>query len=86
MSKVCEICDKRPRAGWSIKRRGMAKKKGGAGKKITGTSRRWFKPNIRHVKAIMPEGVRFIYICAKCLKAGKIKKAINKSTAKVLNP
>ena len=86
MSKICLMCGKKPVAGRTIVRRGLAKKKGGAGRKITGTSRRWFKPNIRHVKAVMPEGVRFIYICAKCLKAGKIKKAVNAPTAKVLNP
>lgn len=75
MSRICEICGKLPVAGKSIKRRGMAKSKGGAGKKITGTSRRFFKPNIQRIKIITPKGKRYISICVKCLKANKVKKA-----------
>ncbi|PIQ88772.1 MAG: 50S ribosomal protein L28, partial [Candidatus Omnitrophica bacterium CG11_big_fil_rev_8_21_14_0_20_42_13] len=36
MSKICYICGKKPVAGRTIERRGLAKKKGGVGKKITG--------------------------------------------------
>ncbi|MDD5618364.1 MAG: 50S ribosomal protein L28 [Candidatus Omnitrophica bacterium] len=75
MSGICEICGKRPVMGKSIVRRGMAKVKGGAGKKITGTSHRAFKPNIQHVRIITPHGKRYIFICTKCLKANKVKKA-----------
>jgi large subunit ribosomal protein L28 len=75
MSKICQICDKKPVAGKSIIRRGMAKKKGGAGKKITGTSRRTFKPNIQRVKVITPHGKRYMFVCTKCLKANKVKKS-----------
>ena len=61
--------------GKSIVRRGMAKKKGGAGKKITGTSHRLFKPNIQRIKILTPQGKKYIFICVKCLKANKVKKA-----------
>jgi len=77
MSGICELCGKRPVMGNTIKRRGMAKRKGGAGRKITGISHRMFKPNIQHVKIITPQGIKqYIFICTKCLKAGKVKKAI----------
>ena len=63
--------------GRKIKRRGMAKRKGGAGRKITGISHRTFKPNIQRVKIVTLKGKReYIFICTKCLKAGKIKKAV----------
>jgi len=75
MSRICQICGKKPVAGKSIKRRGMARRKGGAGRKITGTSHRFFKPNIQRVKAITPQGKKYILVCAKCLKANKVKKA-----------
>jgi large subunit ribosomal protein L28 len=75
MSKICQICDKKPVAGKSIIRRGMAKKRGGAGKKITGTSHRSFKPNIQRVRIITPQGRKYIFVCTKCLKANKVKKA-----------
>ena len=42
MSLVCEICGKGPMSGRTIKRRGMAKKEGGVGRKITGRSIRRF--------------------------------------------
>ncbi|MBC8388469.1 MAG: 50S ribosomal protein L28 [Actinobacteria bacterium] len=76
MSKICYVCGKKPVAGNSIKRRGMARKKGGAGRKITGTSHRFFKPNIQRVKIIIPKGKKYVYVCAKCLKANKVQKAI----------
>ncbi len=76
MSKICEICGKRPSAGRTIKRRGLAKKKGGVGQRITGISKRRFLPNLRMVKAIVDGRTKRIKICAKCLKAGKIKKAV----------
>ena len=76
MSNICEICGKRPSMGRSIVRRGMAKRKGGAGRKITGISHRQFKPNIQHIKVVTPQGKKFIFICVKCLKANKVQKAI----------
>ena len=76
MSKICEICGKRPAAGRTIKRRGLAKKKGGVGQRITGISKRRFLPNLRIVKAMVNGKAKRIKVCAKCLKAGKVKKAV----------
>jgi len=76
MSRVCEICGKRPVAGRTIKRRGLAKKKGGVGQRITGISKRRFLPNLRTVKALINGKTKRIRICAKCLKAGKVKKVV----------
>ena len=77
MPKICKVCGKKPVMGRSIKRRGMARKKGGAGRKITGVSHRMFKPNIQRVKIITPQGKKqYIFICTKCLKANKVRKAI----------
>jgi large subunit ribosomal protein L28 len=77
MSKICEICGKKPVAGRTIKRRGLAKKKGGVGQKITGVNPRRFLPNLKIIRAIMSNGsTKRIQVCVKCLKAGKVKKAI----------
>lgn len=55
----------------------MAKKKGGVGKKITGITRRKFYPNLQRVKARFLNGtVRRIRVCASCIQAGKVTKAI----------
>lgn len=76
MSRICEICGKGPSAGRTIMRRGLAKKKGGVGQRITGISPRRFLPNLKTVKALVDNKVKRIKICTKCLKAGKVKKAI----------
>lgn len=74
MSKVCEICGKGPATGNKISRRGLAKKKGGVGKRITGVSRRTFLPNLQKVRAVIDGRTRSIRVCAKCIRAGKIVK------------
>ncbi len=76
MSKVCAICGKGPAAGRRIKRRGMARKKGGAGRKITGISKRRFMPNLQKVKAVIEGTVKNIYVCTKCIKAEKVEKVV----------
>ncbi|MCK5473004.1 MAG: 50S ribosomal protein L28, partial [Planctomycetes bacterium] len=47
MSRVCFFTGKRTTSGNSISRRGKAKHLGGVGKKITGITKRKFKPNIQ---------------------------------------
>jgi len=76
MSKICEICGKKPVAGRVIKRRGLAKKKGGVGQKITGVNPRRFLPNLKTVRALVNGATKRVTLCVKCLKAGKIVKAI----------
>ena len=75
MSKVCEICGKRPLSGRTIARRGLAKAKGGVGLKITGVNIRRFMPNLQIAKIIVKGAVKRIKICTGCLRAGKVKKA-----------
>ncbi len=75
MSRVCTICGKRTQAGRSLKYRGIAKKKGGIGLKITGITKRTFKPNLQKIRIISGGTVKRVLVCAKCLKAGKIQKA-----------
>ena len=76
MSKICAICGKRPAAGRTIKRRGLAKKKGGVGQKITGVNPRRFLPNLQTVHAIVDGTPMRLRVCVKCLKAGKVTKAV----------
>ena len=72
----CAFCDKKPIVGRSISRRGLSKKSGGIGKKITGISRRRFFPNLQRVKVRFTSGtVRRVNVCAGCLQSGKVLKA-----------
>jgi large subunit ribosomal protein L28 len=75
MSKMCEICGKKPVAGRTLTRRGLAKAKGGVGMKITGINKRRFLPNLQSVRAVVKGAPKRITVCVKCIKAGKVIKA-----------
>lgn len=75
MSMKCEICGKAPSFGKSIVRRGLAKKKGGVGQKVTGITARTFKPNIQKIRVRQGGGVKRMRVCAKCIKGSKVQKA-----------
>ncbi|MFH1776768.1 MAG: 50S ribosomal protein L28 [Candidatus Omnitrophota bacterium] len=74
MSRICVICKKGPHAGRSIARRGLAKKKGGVGRRITGVSKRRFLPNLQPIKTKINGMVKTIRACTRCIKSGKVIK------------
>ena len=83
MSRICEICGKKPVAGRTYARRGLAKSKGGVGRKITGVTKRRFRPNIQVVRIVDEKGaVRRARICTKCLRTGLRKGTITKAVRK----
>lgn len=75
MARVCEVCGKGTRVGYQIERRGLAKKKGGVGRRITGRTKRKFKANIQSVRAHVNGGVKRMKVCTRCISAGKVVKA-----------
>lgn len=75
MPKVCEICGKGSAPGNKYKRRGMIRRKGGAGAKIVGKTLRRFRPNLQKVRIRIHGTTKRTNVCAKCLKAGKVTKA-----------
>lgn len=73
MSRVCAVTGRRTRVGHKVKRRGLAKKDGGVGRRVTGRSKRTFKPNLQSVRILTPEGqVQTIKISTKVIKKGVI--------------
>ena len=74
MSRVCYFTGKRTTAGRSITRRGKAKYLGGVGRKVTGISKRKFKPNIQKVRAIVDGKVCRIKVSAKAIRIGLVQK------------
>ena len=74
MPRVCEVCGKNTTFGHSITRRGLAKAKGGVGRKTTGISSRTFKPNLQTVKTKVNGTVKRVRVCTKCIRAGKVIK------------
>ena len=53
MSKVCEICGKKPLVGNRIIRKGLAKYQGGIGLHTTAITPRRFVPNLHSVRCVV---------------------------------
>jgi large subunit ribosomal protein L28 len=75
MARSCKICGKGAIPGIKYKRRGMIKRKGGAGSKIVGKTLRRFLPNLQRVKINIKGVVRRSLVCTNCIQSGKITKA-----------
>jgi large subunit ribosomal protein L28 len=81
MSRVCAVTGRRTRIGHQVKRRGLAKRDGGVGRRVTGRSKRTFKPNIHELRVLSPEGrLLHLKLSTKVIKRGLItlKKADGK--------
>jgi large subunit ribosomal protein L28 len=62
MSKVCQICEKRPVSGNNISHAHNR------------TRRRWL-PNLQSVRATVNGTTRRMRVCTTCIKQGLVKKA-----------
>lgn len=74
MPRVCAISGKKTHIGRQYTRRGLAKAKGGVGKKITGKSPRTFKPNIQKIRVVVNGRTVRMKVCAKLIHRGVITK------------
>jgi large subunit ribosomal protein L28 len=80
----CEFCDKKKSVGNQIETRGKAKYLGGVGTKVTGITKREFKPNLQRVKVTTPNGTNTtVLICTRCLKKGIVRKAVKAAPFKL---
>ncbi|MFZ0035643.1 MAG: 50S ribosomal protein L28 [Sedimentisphaerales bacterium] len=78
MSRVCLFTGKRTKSGNTIKRRGKAKYLGGVGRKVTGITKRKFKPNIQTVRAVIDGKVSRIKVSAKAIRMGLVQKPLKR--------
>ncbi len=62
MSRKCEICGKGPQFGAQISHAHNVTKK-------------VRYPNLRRVKAVVNNQVKYIKVCSRCLRSGKVQKA-----------
>ena len=74
MSRVCYFTGKRTTAGRTYAKRGKAKYLGGVGTKITGKTKRKFKPNIQKVRALIDGKPVRIRVSAKAIRNGLVVK------------
>ena len=70
MGMQCAICGKKPVKGWQYTHRGKAKYLGGVGRKVTGSSKRTFKPNLQRIQIDQNGTVQGSVPDAACLLAG----------------
>ena len=71
----CQVCGKGTTSGNRLDRRGRAKAQGGVGLKLTGKSRRKFRPNLQKMRVNVNGAAKRMLVCASCLRSGKVVKA-----------
>ncbi len=63
MSKMCEICGKKPMSGNNVSH-------------AHNVTKRRFNPNLQRVRALVDKGnVRRVDVCTQCIKSGYVIKA-----------
>ena len=78
MGMQCAVCGKKPVVGNMKTYRGKAKYLGGVGKKITGTTKRRFKPNLQRIKVSVDGGTVRTRVCVQCIRSGRIQRPVKK--------
>jgi large subunit ribosomal protein L28 len=63
MSRVCAVCGKKPSFGNNRSHSMVA-------------TRRRFEPNLQRVRIFLKGVKTRAYVCTRCLKAGKVQKAV----------
>jgi large subunit ribosomal protein L28 len=84
MARQCSVCGKGAQIGNQVTTRGKQKYLGGVGTKVTGISRRKFKPNLQRVKISTANGShQAVLVCVQCLKSGAVTKVVRSAPFKV---
>jgi len=81
MARQCDYCGKRTEVGNQVTHRGLPKKKGGIGLRVTGHTKRKFKPNIQRIAAVVDGKTTRVKVCTRCMKSGKVRKPRNVAKA-----
>ncbi len=74
MGMQCSVCGKKPSNGNHYARRGKAKYLGGVGRKVTGISKRRFKPNLQNIQVQVNGSVRRERVCVACIRSGRVQR------------
>jgi large subunit ribosomal protein L28 len=78
MGMKCAITGKKPVKGFKYARRGKAKYLGGVGRKVTGKTKRKFRPNLQRVKVEIDGQVKHIRVAVSAIRSGLIKRPLKR--------
>lgn len=77
MARSCQVCGKGFSVGNQVTIRGKAKYLGGVGTKVTGITRRKFKPNLQRLRVTVGRGTNTtVLVCTQCIKSGAVAKLV----------
>ena len=79
MARECFFLGKKTRSGNRYSRRGKAKYLGGVGRKVTGKTKRKFRPNIQRVRAVVDGRVCRINVSVKAIRMGLVQKPLKRN-------
>jgi large subunit ribosomal protein L28 len=60
---VCSVCGKKKITGHNVSH-------------ANNRTKRFFSPNLQRIKAQSGKTVKRVYVCTRCLRSGKVKKAV----------
>ena len=81
MPRVCYFTGRKTSAGNTYTHRGKAKYLGGVGTKITGKTKRKFRPNLQKVVAVVDGSVKRIKVSTKAIHMGLVVKPLKRRHA-----
>jgi len=85
MGQQCAITGVKPTVGKQYARRGKAKYLGGVGKKVTGKSKRMFKPNLQKIKVEIDGKVKRVRVSVKAIRSGLVKRPLKQKPFQMPN-
>ncbi len=81
MPRVCKFTGRKTSAGHTYTHRGKAKYLGGVGTKITGKTKRTFRPNLQTVTALVDGSPQRVKVSTKAIKSGLVVKPLKRKYA-----
>ena len=78
MGRQCAITGKKPVRGKHYARRGKAKYLGGVGRKVTGITKRTFKPNLQRIKVVIDGKVQTVRVSVKAIRSGLVQRPVKR--------